>query len=107
MTPASFPVLIFTLAQEHHEGALLRMSMEAGVPQSTLWRWMRGLPKQYDPVLVRQLAEHYNLKFTAVWELIRRDEDARMAGKKIVLPDLSQIRRGPVPMRERRRRHGR
>lgn len=103
MKVPSFPVLVYRLAQQHHDGALLVMAMASGVPQSTLWRWVRGLPTHYSPELVRRVCDTYDLAFTEVWEVIARDTAQKVQGKKVPLPDLSSVTAGPVPKRAHRR----
>ena len=89
----SFPFLIHTLAQLHHRGCLLTMTQKSGIPHTTLWRWERGLSRQYDPRLVRTLCEYYRLNQDDVWHLIRRDTDLRDAGKSVPVPALGRGRR--------------
>lgn len=98
MQAKSFPCLVWRLAQTHHEGALLIMSQSVKIPQSTLWRWVRGLPRAYNPVLVRRLAEAHDLAFEELWDRIQADERIRNAGKEVPTPDLGDIPRGPVPL---------
>lgn len=99
----SFPMLIHQLAEIHHGSCILQMALATDLAYTTLWRWERGMTRQYDLGLVKQLCEHYDLDDRDVSALIHRDYLRRREGKPIPVPDLSERRRGPAARRGERR----
>ncbi len=94
----SFPLLIHSLCEKHHGGCLLTMAQARHrIPYTTLWRWQRGLSRSYDLNLVARLCDHYDLDPGDTWALIRRDAKTLAADEALPLPDLSGVRRGPIP----------
>lgn len=104
----SFPMLVHAIAQEYHAGSLLVMQeyTKRGprqLGQSTLWRWVRGLPRMYNYRLVQHLCDCYRLRFEDVWAVIQRDDRRLLNGEAVPLPDVSDIKRGPLSLEARAR----
>lgn len=97
LMPHSFPLLIHALADAHHRSCLLTMAQASDIPYTTLWRWERGMSRQYSMDVVQRLCEHYHLDERQTWDLIRNDRMRRSAGQRVQLPDLSFRKRGPIP----------
>ncbi|HAM54141.1 MAG TPA: hypothetical protein DCQ64_01475 [Candidatus Rokubacteria bacterium] len=113
MQARSFPYLLYELMRQHHQERVLRMVFHSGVPYTTLWRWIHGVPRAYTDTNLRRLCRAYSLKEMDVRELIHRDNILRWEDKPVPVPDLSHIVRGPVSRNEeeahtarRRRRRG-
>jgi len=97
MDDRSFPLLIWRLVQEHHDGNMLAMHHATRIPQSSLWRWLHGLAQTPRRELLLRLCEHYGLRFPEVWALISRDVNRVVAGRPVPLPDMSDRKPGPKP----------
>jgi len=93
---ASFPYLIHELASAHHAKNVLQMSQRVDIPYTTLWRWERGMTRQYHYELIARLCDCYGLSEEMVWGRIHQDEALRRRGKRVPVPDLSGRRRGPT-----------
>src|SRR4051812_33858712 len=81
----SFPLLIHSLVELHDRGCLLEMAQRSRIPYTTLWRWERGLARNYDYFLVQRLCERYELRSANVWKVIHADTVAGVAGKEVAL----------------------
>lgn len=99
MPDRSFPLLVSRVIESKHGGNLLAASRACGVPQTSLWRWSRGMAQVPRIDLLQRFCEHYGFRFESVWELVSRDVVRTAAGKRVPLPDLSDARPGPKPRR--------
>ena len=107
MTTKSFPFLLHGLKRQHHAGILLAMAAHTRISYTTLWRWERGFSLDYDRAIIKRLCAIYTLEPPTVWTLIDEDRARTERGIPVPLPDLSDVRRGPVRGAGGARRHRR
>jgi hypothetical protein len=98
----SFPLLIHTLADKYHRGCLLTMSQATDIPYTTLWRWEKGMARQYGLTVIEQLIAYYQFDRRQLWDLILNDSRKRASGQRVSTADLSHRKRGPSPGRAKR-----
>lgn len=97
---ASFPVLIDLLIRERH-GSTIALGRDSKIGFTTVYRWRHGDVEQVTPATIRKLCASQGLSEDRVLAIIRRDQDLRRKGNPIPMPDLSDLRPGPMTKKER------
>jgi hypothetical protein len=99
MRDASFPHMIWRIANKYHRGVMQHMALHSGLDNATLRKWVLGLTRQPDTPLLERLCETYHLDFSEVYELVRRDMRRHQFGERVPVPDLSHVKPGPQARR--------
>ena len=105
----SFPMLIDGIIRAHHDGAEGRMHLfsvrkRRKLALSTISRWRRAPARDYDPRLIDNLSALYDINQDLIWEVIEEDREKIRRGREVPLPDLGDVKRGPIAMSDDRRR---
>lgn len=103
MKDASFPMLIWRIANKYHRGVVLQMARHTRLDYATLRKWIFGLTRQPDTPNVEQFCEAYGLDFQAVYDIIRRDIMRYRMRARVPVPDLSHVKPRPLPDGQNRR----
>lgn len=103
----SFPFLLFAVMQQHH-GKMRPVAVKTGIAATSLDRWIRGTSKVPEYRGIYQFCQAYDFNPGEVWELILRDQERYLTGKRVPLPEW-EARTGPPKgvgqMRAKRRYH--
>jgi len=97
----SFPLLIDFLILDHH-GSALALARDTGLGFTTINRWWHGHVSKITHEAIRKFCSTQGLNEDRVRALLRHDEDLYLRGKKIPVPDFSNVRSGPLSAQKKR-----